>query len=62
MYNPVTPEIKETLDFGSPILKNDLNDPHDLEELLHNNSIIENQSMKSEEYVSQFRMFLHSQL
>ena len=59
----VQPEtIKETLDLGSPILRGDANqnDGHDLIGLMNKNSFLDDQSMKSEEYISQFRFFLHS--
>ena len=61
--NVVPETIKETLDLGSPILRGDANnqnDGHDLIGLMNKNSFLDDQSMKSEEYISQFRFFLHS--
>jgi hypothetical protein len=57
------PEIKETLDLGCPILRGDTNQNdggHDIIGLMNKNSFLDDQSIKSEEYISQFRFFLHS--
>jgi hypothetical protein len=53
---------KETLDLGCPILRGDANqnDGHDIIGLMNKNSFLDDQSIKSEEYISQFRFFLHS--
>jgi hypothetical protein len=60
MVKPET--VRETLDLGSPILNDEAkqNDGHDLLGLMNKNSFLEEQSIKTEEYISQFRFFLHS--
>ena len=53
MKREITETYKETLDLGSPVYKiNPLNDQQEIMALMSKNSIIEDESVRSEELVS----------